>query len=193
VYRVNVTCFRVLRDLSICLGLGLLVMPASVAADVKSVARVDVPRYLGTWFEVARYANWFQASCVGDVTATYEALEGGALKVINRCRESQGRISVAEGVAVPASGDTSGARLKVNFLPDWLRWFPWGSGDYWVVMLDTDYRWAVVSEPGRDYLWVLSRTPRLEPAVYDGIVEQLRRDGFDVDKLYPTLQTARPE
>lgn len=171
--------------LSLCLSL-----PWCLADEVRSVPRVDVQRYVGSWFEVARFPNWFQGTCVGDVTANYEALDDGTLKVTNRCRESQGRVNMAEGIATPASGDTTGARLKVSFLPGWLRWVPWDGGDYWVVMLDDDYRWAVVSEPTREYLWVLSRTPKLDPALYERIVNQLRRDGYDVDKLLPTLQTA---
>ncbi len=177
------------RSFLVALSLGLS-LPWCLAVEVRSVARVDVQRYVGSWFEVARFPNWFQGTCVGDVTANYVALEDGTLKVTNRCRESQGRISMAEGIATPASGDTTGARLKVSFLPGWLRWIPWAEGDYWVVMLDDDYRWAVVSEPTREYLWVLSRTPKLDPALYERIVNQLRRDGYDVDKLLPTLQTA---
>ena len=168
----------------------LLALPWCLADEVRSVPHVDLQRYVGSWFEVARFPNWFQGTCVGDVTANYEVLDDGTVKVTNRCRESQGRINMAEGIATPASGDTTGARLKVSFLPGWLRWIPWAEGDYWVVMLDDDYRWAVVSEPSREYLWVLSRTPKLDPALYERIVNQLRRDGYDVDKLLPTLQTA---
>ena len=83
-----------------------------------------------------------------------------------------------------------GVGANLTSMPGWLRWIPWAEGDYWVVMLDDDYRWAVVSEPTREYLWVLSRTPKLDPAVNERIVNQLRRDGYDVDKLLPTLQTA---
>ena len=177
------------RSFLVALSLGLS-LPWGLADEVRSVARVDLQRYAGSWFEVARFPNWFQGTCVGDVIANYAALEDGTVKVTNRCRESQGRISMAEGLATPASGDTTGARLKVSFLPGWLRWIPWAEGDYWVVMLDDGYRWAVVSEPTREYLWVLSRTPKLDPALYERIVKQLRRDGYDVDKLLPTLQTA---
>lgn len=168
----------------------LLALPWCVADEVRSVPRVDLQRYGGNWFEVARFPNWFQGTCVGDVTANYEVLDDGTVKVTNRCRESQGRVNIIEGIATPASGDTTGARLKVSFVPGWLRWVPWVEGDYWVVMLDDGYRWAVVSEPSREYLWVLSRTPKLDPALYERIVNQLRSDGYDVDKLLPTLQTA---
>jgi apolipoprotein D and lipocalin family protein len=186
---VTPTNFSSARSILVALILWL-VWPWCLADEVRSVARVDLQRYVGSWFEVARFPNWFQGTCVGDVIASYAALEDGTLKVTNRCRESQGRVNIIEGIATPASGDTTGARLKVSFVPGWLRWVPWVEGDYWVVMLDDDYRWAVVSEPSREYLWVLSRTPKLDPALYERIVNQLRRDGYDVDKLLPTLQTA---
>ena len=165
-----------------------LALPWCLADEVRSVARVDLQRYVGNWFEVARFPNWFQGTCVGDVTANYEVLDDGTVKVTNRCRESQGRVNIAEGIAVPVSGDTTGARLKVNFLPGWLRWVPWGGGDYWVVMLDDDYRWAVVSEPSREYLWVLSRTPQVNPKAYDALVTRLQAQHFDVQKLDRTPQ-----
>ena len=137
---------------------------------------------------LARLPNGLQANCVADVTATYRLLDDGSLKVINRCREGERRFSIAVGRAVPASGDPSWARLKLSYQPKWLQWLPASSIDYWVVMLDPDYRYAVVSEPSRGSLWILSRTPTMDSAMYDGIVARLRAQRYPVDELVPTPQ-----
>lgn len=174
-------------------GLALALRANADAPPVRSVAAVDPQRYAGTWYELARLPNSFQAKCEGEVTATYQPMDKGAIKVINRCREADASYRVSVGRATPLPGDDSGAKLKVSFLPAWLRWMPVGRGDYWVVMLDDNYRYAVVSEPSREYLWILSRTPRLDGAVYDGIVARLRAGGYPVDKLVQTPQSAAPQ
>ena len=158
---------------------------------VQSVPAVDAQKYAGRWYEQARLPNRFQSSCVGDVTADYRPLPDGALEVVNRCRQSDATIDVARGTAVAAHGDSTGARLKVSFLPAWLQWLPVGRGDYWVVMLDTQYRYSVVSEPSRNYLWILSRTPVLERTAYEGVLSELKRKGYPVEKLVRTAQ--RPD
>ena len=158
---------------------------------VQSVQAVDAQKYAGRWYEQARLPNRFQASCVGDVTADYRPLADGALEVINRCRQADATINVARGKAVAADGDTTGARLKVSFLPAWLQWLPVGRGDYWVVMLDPQYRYSVVSEPSRNYLWILSRTPVLERTAYEGVLIELQRKGYPVENLVRTAQ--RPD
>jgi|GraSoiStandDraft_41_1057321.scaffolds.fasta_scaffold228389_2 apolipoprotein D and lipocalin family protein len=161
---------------------------ATAAPPVRPVPHVDMQRYAGMWYEVARLPNGLQANCVADVTATYRLLDDGSLKVINRCREGERRFSIAVGRAVPASGDPSWARLKLSYQPRWLQWLPASSIDYWVVMLDPDYRYAVVSEPSRGSLWILSRTPTMDSAMYDGIVARLRAQRYPVDELVPTPQ-----
>jgi len=159
------------------------------APPVESVGQVDLQRYSGTWYELARRPNRFQEHCEGDVTASYQPLKDGSIEVLNRCRQKNDKWEESHGRAVKASGSDSGAKLKVSFLPNWLRWVPMGRGDYWVVMLDPDYRFAVVSEPSREYLWVLSRTPTLDAAEYDGIIGSLRTQGYPVDRLVRTPQT----
>jgi apolipoprotein D and lipocalin family protein len=156
---------------------------------VRSVPGVDLVRYAGTWYEVARLPNRFQSQCVGDVTATYAPLSDGAVSVTNRCRRADGRWDIAEGRAVQADPQAAGARLKVSFLPPGLRWLPFAKGDYWVVKLDEAYRYAVVSEPSRDYLWVLSRTPVLDAASDATVMTWLRANGYPVDRLVRTPQS----
>lgn len=170
---------------------GLLTLSAVFAAPpVKSVPQVDLQRYAGTWYELARLPNRFQDKCVGDVTATYTPNPDGSVQVVNRCRTRDGDTTTSVGLATKAPDVDTGAQLKVSFLPKWLRWFPLGRGDYWVVLLDADYRYAVVSEPSREYMWVLSRTPAMDPAAYGAITEQLRAGGYPVDQLVRTPQQA---
>lgn len=170
-----------------------LALGAAVAAPpVQSVPKVDFARYAGTWYELARLPNRFQEQCAGDVSATYSPNPDGSMGVVNRCRKANGDIDRIEGRATLAAGDTSGAKLKVSFLPSWLQWFPLGRGDYWVVMLDPDYRYAVVSEPGREYLWILARTPAMDAPAYEALVEQLRSGGYPVDQLVRTPHSTIP-
>ena len=164
---------------------------ATAAPPIQPVAQVDVSRYAGTWYELARAPNSFQAKCLGDVTATYRPLPDGTIKVINRCRQNDDRWEVAVGQARLPEGDSSGAKLKVSFLPTWLRWVPGTQADYWVVLLDPEYRFAVVSEPTREYVWILSRTPTLDARTYDQILERLREQGYPVNTLVPTAQQSR--
>lgn len=166
---------------------GLVIRPAHAQADAASgplqtVPSVDWVRYMGTWHEVAKYPNWFQRQCVADTSATYSLQPDGTVQVRNRCRRADGRMDEALGVARRVGGDTS-PRAQVRFAPDWLAWLPVVWGSYWVVALEADYQWVVVSEPGREYLWVLARTPTLAPAVMAQVESVLRQNGFDLARL----------
>ena len=150
----------------------------------RTVGQVDLTRYVGQWYEVARFAASFQDNArlrCEHVTATYSQRPDGQISVVNRCRNALagGAERVAEAVAYSAAPGND--RLRVSFF------WPF-YGDYWVIGLDPDYRWAVVGAPGRDYLWILSRTPALPPADYAAAVEIARREGFDTGRLQPTPQ-----
>lgn len=187
--RLSLTSILTVASLAVA-SVALALAAGQDAPPVRSVTSLDAQRYSGTWYELARLPNSFQAKCEGNVTATYQPTGSGAIKVINRCRAADSTFAVSVGRATPVKGDDSGAKLKVSFLPTWLRWMPVGRGDYWVVMLDADYRYAVVSEPSREYLWILSRTPQMDGALYDGIVARLRADGYPVNRLVQTPQAA---
>jgi len=148
-----------------------------------TVETLDVARYLGTWYEIASFPMIFQRGCVA-TQATYSQRDDGRLGVANACRDESfdGKWKRIEGVAWPSvPGDF--ARLKVQFF--WpLR------GDYWVLALDPEYRWALIGHPDRQYLWVLSRTRTMDDAVYAQIVEGAREQGFDVARLRRTPQPA---
>ncbi len=154
---------------------------------VKTIAALDVPRYLGTWYEIAKFPNWFQKKCVGNTKAVYTAKLDGNLRVLNSCKTANGETSEAEGAARQIGAKDS-PRLEVRFAPEWLSFLPLVWGDYWVIDLDPQYQVAAVSDPRREYLWVLSRTPQLDPKVYDDLLLRLKQQQFDVRKLELTSQ-----
>ena len=175
---------------TVLLWAGILTATFALAAgrDVpKTVDEVDLSRYLGRWYEIARYPNRFQNFCAGDVTATYERAKGDRLKVINECRTSEGDIKRADGAAKIVE-NSGGARLKVRFAPRFLSFLPFVWADYWILDLDAGYQWAVVGTPDRKYLWILSRQPTLDSIVYDGLLERVREQGFDPGRLVRTRQ-----
>ena len=170
------------------LGLSLLVTgyEAAAAEPLTAIARLDVPRYLGTWHEITKYPNWFQEKCVSDTSADYSLQSDGSVKVVNRCKMADGTWAEAIGQAVQTGGPDS-PKLEVRFAPWWLSFLPMVWGDYWVVDLDENYRLAAVSEPSRKYLWVLSRTPTVDAAAYRDLLKRLESKGFDLTKLEPPV------
>lgn len=160
---------------------------AADAAPVKTIASLDVPRYLGTWYEIAKFPNWFQKKCVGNTKAEYSLRPDGNLKVLNSCKTANGEVSDAEGTARQIGAKDS-PRLEVRFAPAWLSFLPMVWGDYWVIDLDPQYQVAAVSDPKREYLWVLSRTPQLDSRIYDDLLLRLKQQQFDVRKLELTIQ-----
>ena len=155
--------------------------PAQTAAPVRTVPFVDLDRYAGDWFEIARFPNRFQRRCVGDVRASYTRRPDGRLDVVNRCRTADGQTE-ARGVARIVDEQTF-ARLKVRFAPAWLSFLPPVWGDYWIIGLAPDYSWAVVGDPGRDYLWILARAPRLDEESIVAARAAARASGYDVERL----------
>ena len=148
-----------------------------------TVPSVDLERYLGRWFEVARFPNSFEKDCYG-VTATYSRNPDGTIKVVNRCRKGAltGPEDVAEGSATVADPATN-AKLNVTFF------WPF-TGDYWVIGLADDYSWALVGEPSGRYLWILSRTPTLSPELRADLITRLEAQGYNTRALYWTPQSA---
>lgn len=146
--------------------------------DVQSVAKLDLERYLGLWFEVGRLPLQFEADGARDVTAEYTLNDGGTVIVDNRCLDEQGQPVQALGEAVP--DDEHPGRLRVTFLPEGLRWIPFTKADYWVLKVDEEYRWALVGTPDRKHLWLLSREPRVPDAVEREYLDEARSQGFDL-------------
>lgn len=152
------------------------------AAELQVVPQLDLKRYEGKWFEIARLPNRFQKKCAASVTATYTLRSDGKVTVLNECRDSSGAAVKAKGTAKLADAKGPNSKLKVTFF------WPF-YGDYWVMDLDPDYKWAVVGDPDRKYLWILSRTPQLSDDAFRGIVDRARKQGYQLDALVKTRQS----
>ncbi|MBS7815003.1 lipocalin family protein [Wohlfahrtiimonas chitiniclastica] len=150
---------------------------ADNAAPVQSVKQFDVDRYLGTWYEIARLPNRFQKACVKGNQAHYEKIAQN-IGVTNRCQMDNGEWKTAEAMAYPQNA--IGSELKVSFLPKYLRWIPFTKGDYWVMRIDEDYQVALVGEPSREFLWILARTPIIDPVVIEDYLKTATEQGYDV-------------
>lgn len=144
--------------------------------DNSVVQQLDLERYLGTWYEIARYDHSFEKGLEG-VTANYSMREDGKIKVINSGYKGglDGKKSIAEGKAkIPNPQEPS--KLKVSFF--WIFY-----GDYFVMELDENYQWAVIGSKTDKYLWILSRTPQMEPDIYNDLLKRLKKRGYDISKL----------
>lgn len=168
-------------------GLILVFNNASAQEPPETVPHVDLDRYVGTWYEIARLPNRFQSHCAGNVTAQYEKREDGRIDVVNRCKKEDGTWDEAKGVARVADKQTK-AKLEVRFAPSWLSWLPMVWGDYWILDLAPDYSYSAVGDPKRENLWILSRTPQLPDKVYQALAAHLATQGYDVTQLNKTRQ-----
>lgn len=150
-------------------------------APVRTVAKVDLQRYLGRWYQIAYFPTRFQPNKGGMVTADYSLDQKGKIKVVNTSyKDDAGKVIRDQAVAKAWAVDKTNARLKVKFV-----WFV--SGNYWIVKLDEkNYSYTVVSEPKRKYLWILSRTPSMDKAVYQEITDFLSRNGWNLQRLVLT-------
>lgn len=167
-------------------GLMLLACSQNAKVEVPQLEavsqKVDLTRYIGTWYEIARYENSFQKDCIA-TTATYSIRPDGNIRVLNQCRQGtlDGSLKSAEGRAWVVDTATN-AKLKVSFF------WPF-SGDYWIIELGEQYEYAVVGHPSRKYLWILSRSPQMDNARYNEILNRLANTHFyDTTQLMRTLQ-----
>ena len=149
---------------------GLLAACVPTYPSLPTVGAVDLDRYVGTWYEIARLPNRFQAMCVSDTQATYRP-DGNRLSVVNQCRTADGKVEQANGIAKVVAG-SQGARLRVSFFRPFY-------GDYWILDLDPDYRWVLVGEPSRKYAWILARQPRLDDTTREALLNRAAALGFD--------------
>lgn len=166
--------------ISVLLAFGSLAGLAQAAAfPPLPTAAMDLKRYMGQWYEVARLDNRFQRSCASGTFIRYSLRLDGKFDVYNECKDSSGKPVISNAVGRKAEASGPDSKLKVTFI------WPF-SADYWVIDLDKDYRWALTGQPGRDYLWILSREPHLEEAIYQRLVDSAKKLGFDVGKLVRT-------
>lgn len=153
-----------------------------------TVDSVDLKQYAGTWYEIGRLPMYFQRNCASDVTANYaEKTDSSGITVTNKCVGEDGAEIVAEGLAKP--DDDTGSKLKVTFLPSWIRWLPVGRADYWVLARDADYKTALVGTPDKDYLWLLARSPNISQETYSKYRQIAQQQGYDLKEFTLTPQT----
>lgn len=164
----------------------LIAHPLAHGAEVTSVENIDLQRYAGTWYEQANFPMYFQRNCARNTTANYRLLPEGKIEVINRCEKANGDTLQAQGLAKPSGYGP--AELKVRFAPSFLSFIPLVWADYWVIALDTDYRWAVVGTPNRKYLWILTRDKAIPDDLLGQLSEKAKLQGFDISKLRVTEQ-----
>lgn len=165
----------------------ILLVTGMVSAETPAtVDSVDIGRYAGLWYEIARIPNRFQGDCAGNVTAEYSLREDGLIDVINRCINREGTLDTARGIAKVVDSE-SNARLKVSFVR--FLGLPLFWGNYWILGLDDMYKWAVVGTPDRKYGWILSRTPELSESDRETIRNLLTSKGYNTDRFKETYQT----
>jgi len=154
---------------------------------LNTVSHVDLDRYTGRWYEVAKIPHPFQRQCVRDTTAEYVRKADGTIAVVNRCRKADGTFDEARAIARVADS-VSNAKLEVNFFSV-LGWRPvWG--DYWILALGPDYDYAIVGEGTRRYGWILSRTPALPDATRALLDQRLRTLGYSPEQFENSVHTA---
>ena len=184
-----------LTNLLISRGVGMLTaLAAGFAArrpnkPLATVPHVDLDRYAGLWFEIARLPISSEGRCESDVTAHYEVRDG-ALRITNRCRRASGRMKTAIGHARLVDNRTR-AKLQVSFAPSFLDPLPFVWADYWILELADDYSAAMVGTPDRRHLWLLSRTPTLPGTALHVFLARAEQQGYDTDKLEYTEHTIR--
>ena len=148
-------------------------------SDLQAVDKVDAQRYMGKWYDIANFPQRFQKNCKC-TSAEYKLLDDETVEVYNYCLDSEtGKVKDITGKAFIAD-KTTNAKLKVQFF------WPF-KGDYWIVELADDYSYAVVSEPGKEYLWILSRTPTMDENLLEAIIGRLKEKGFDTSKIVRTV------
>jgi apolipoprotein D and lipocalin family protein len=142
----------------------------------KTVDYVDLKKYVGLWYEIAKIPNRFQSQCVKGTTAKYTLNENGEIDVINSCTDKDNETDDANGLARVVDKKTN-AKLEVSFV-SFFGWRPFW-GDYWIIGLDENYQWAIVGTPNRKYGWILSRTPKLEAEILDKIFSILKEQEYN--------------
>jgi apolipoprotein D and lipocalin family protein len=171
--------------LSAILGLILIYgLPSTASSKSKKLnaeKNVDLVKYSGKWYEIARLPNWFERNCASDVTAEYELLEGNQIRVKNSCKKTNGKVEVALGTATTATDPE--VTLRVTFAPKAVRFLPFVWANYTVVSLDENYKHVLIGEPSRKYLWILSRETPMPRETYNKLLDVAKNEGFNISKL----------
>jgi apolipoprotein D and lipocalin family protein len=152
---------------------------------VKTVSHVNLNKYVGKWYEIAKIPNRFQKGCARNTTAEYKLRDDGKIEVINKCIEDDGSVNEADGLAKVVDEKTN-AKLEVSFVSIFGIHLFWG--DYWIIGLDKDYAYAVIGHPERKYGWILSRIPQISQEKLQECYQLLRDNGYDIRDFVNTIQ-----
>lgn len=178
-----------MRYLISILAVSILTVSVALAqskpAAVTTVPKVDLNRYAGQWYEIAKYPNKFQKDCVGNISATYTLKSDSKIEVLNKCLTKEGIIKDATGEAKVAD-KASNAKLKVRFAPGFISFLPFVWANYWIIDLDAAYNYAVIGTPDRKYFWILSRSQEMNDSTYQAILRRAESQGFEPAKVVKT-------
>jgi apolipoprotein D and lipocalin family protein len=176
---ITVAFFAVVVFLAGCLK-------KNIHPPMQTVEQVDLTRYTGRWYEIARYPHRFEKGC-SSVTADYTLEKDGSIKVLNQCilKDEGGKVKQAHGKAKVVDTKTN-AKLKVSFF------WPF-YGDYWILHLDPEYQFVIVGAPSRKYVWILARKPHLPSSLMKQLLEEIKRQGYDTDQLILTEHPTTPQ
>ena len=172
----------------VLIGLGAATLAYAQTKPLQTVDKVQLDRYLGVWYEIARKPMYFENKCSRDITATYTLNENGNVSVTNRCLSKDGQLQQSIGEAFVHNAPFN-TKLKVSFLPEAIRWLSVARGDYWILKIDDDYQTVLVGEPRRKYMWVLSRSAQPDQAVVNEYLEYAKSVGYNLTDLIHTKQT----
>lgn len=161
---------------------------ASPTRGVEAVPWLDLERYVGRWHGLAWLPLPFQRRCTGELTLEYAPRDDGLVTVVSACRGEDGQLSEVHGMLRQSEPLREPARLQLRFAPAWLDRLRFVWHEHWVIGLDRDYRWAVVGEPRRRYLWILSREPRMDYRLVEELKAIPRRMGYDLGPLLVSRQ-----
>ncbi len=162
-------------------------------AVVTSIS-VDLGRYSGIWYEIAKVPNSFQRKCVSDTSASYTVAKNGSIGIVNSCKIKEGGFIQAQGVAY--SLGKANNKLLVSFIPviKYSRLITrLIGGDYWIFILDQNYQYAVVGSPKENYLWILSRTKKIDNKLYDKLINDIKKKGLPAHLLQKTQQNIKSD
>ncbi|MPW45812.1 lipocalin family protein [Acinetobacter guerrae] len=171
-------------------GLAVATVAYAQSKPLPTVERVELDKYLGVWYEIARKPMFFENKCARDITATYTLNENGNVSLDNRCYSKDGELKQSVGEAF-VENPPFNTKLKVSFLPEAVRWVPVARGDYWILKLDENYQTVLVGEPSRKYLWVLSRTPDLSEDIVNEYLNYAKSLGYQLNDIIRPQHTLK--
>ncbi|MDQ8935718.1 lipocalin family protein [Acinetobacter rudis] len=158
------------------------------AADLSAVEKVEIDKFLGVWYEILSKPSSTEKRCSRDITSTYTLNEYGHLLAERQCLDQDAKPLTLVGEAYPVNAPRY-SKFKLSFMPEAIRWLPLAQNDYWILKLDDQYQMALIGEPNRQALWLLSRQPHPNQALIQQYLNYAKNLGYKVeDVIYTTHQ-----